>query len=62
MKDNLPGSRVISDIFAVYMLLVNFTDFFEHEIIPIRKPPENGLCLKIYLVYLADSETRIDLL
>ena len=55
-------TKVISNIFAVYMLLVNFRDFFEHVIAPVRKLPENVLCLEIYLVYLADSETRINLL
>ena len=50
---------VISNIFAVYMLLVNFRYFFEHVITSIRKPPENGLCLEMFLVYLADYETKI---
>ena len=54
--------KVISNIFAVYMPLVSFKVFFEHVITPVRKPPENALYLEIYLVYLADSETRTDLL
>ena len=44
------------------MLLVKFRDIFEHLIAPVIKAPENGLCLEIYPVYLADSETRINLL
>ena len=52
-------NRILKNISAVFTLHVNFWDFFEHVITPVRKPPENGLCLEIYPVYLADSETRI---
>ena len=52
-------SRVISNIFAVYVLFVNC---FEHVISLVRKPPENGLCLEVYPVYQEDSESRINLL
>ena len=55
-------ARFITNILAVYILLVNFSDFFEHVIAPVIKPPENGLSLEIYPVYLADSETGINLL
>ena len=44
------------------MLLVNFKDFFEHVITPVKKTPENGLYLEIYPVYLANPETRINFL
>ena len=44
------------------MLLVNFTDFFAGVIDPVIKPTKNGFGLEIYSVYLADSETRINLL
>ena len=54
-------TKVISNIFAVYVLLVNFRDVFEHVIVPVRKLPENGLGLDIYPIYLEDSETRINL-
>ena len=55
-------TRVISNIFVVYVLLVDFRDVFEYVMAPVRKPPENGLCLEIYPVYLEGSKTSINLL
>ena len=36
--------------------------FFKYRIPPVRKPPENWLCLEIYPIYLEHSETRINFL
>ena len=39
--------------FALGNVLVKFMDFFfKYTITPVRKPPENGLCLQIYPIYL----------
>ena len=44
------------------MLLSDSWIFFKYTIPPVRKSPENGLCLEIYPIYLENSETRINLL
>ena len=49
----------VSNIFVVYMFLVNFRNYFELMINPVRKTRESGLCLEIYPVYLEYFETRI---
>ena len=36
--------------------------FFKYTIATVIKPPENGLGLEIYPIYLEDSETRINLI
>ena len=51
--------------FALSNVLVMFMDFFQIYNIfwpPVRKPPENGLCMEIYPIYLKNSETRINML
>ena len=44
------------------MFLLGSWIFFKYTIAPVRKTPENGLCLEIYPIYLKNSETRINLL
>ena len=41
------------------MFLVNFRNYFELMINPVRKTRGSGLCLEIYPVYLEYFETRI---
>ena len=41
------------------MFLINFRNYFELMIKPVRKTRESGLCLEIYPVYLEYFETRI---
>ena len=48
--------------FALGNVLHRFMDYFQIYNTPVRKRPENGLCLEIYPIYLENPETRINLL